>query len=76
MEELKVGQRIDIFKMLPEDRYKIHPVGSFRAGWLVENSNNLIAILGRYAYTQSDFLSPHIGQDVKKVGTMVIKKLR
>lgn len=75
---LTIGQRIDVFEMLPSDRYQEEPTGSYRVGFPdLICSTALTYILGKYAYTFDNHLEAHgIGQDVKKVGTLIITKVK
>jgi hypothetical protein len=72
---MEVGQRFDVFEILPYDRYKDHPVGSYRIGVLIKGYSDLVTINGKYVYTTNNLL-PSIGQDVKKIGTLIITKVK
>lgn len=85
-QELKIGQRIELFKVLQECRYhrELLPVGSFRASYDV--SRNICSILVdstewcditpvRVCHTE---FIPKTGHpvDVKPIGAMIIKSIK
>lgn len=77
MKKYEVGQRIDIYKVMPTQPYYGNDVipGTFRAGFTDKRSPKLIHVI-RNLSGNTKTLGLFQGDSCRKVGTMIITKLK
>lgn len=77
MEKLKIGQRIELYKILTDGTYpegKMVP-GTIRPGVDTAENKQLVCIRTNPAIDCPLSLSMFVGKEVKPIGAMIIKKV-